>query len=505
LQGELKMSKGKTRVFLAFLSLAMVIYVNYPVFADGTQELDHLPSYGEELTVTEDNVFTVAEGETVVLAGNLTVRGEGDSMPVVQIIVNGELVISGSVTCNHANVTLRNEGTLSMQNTELFNVGTGGLLYLYSDGVWTINKASLSLLGGSTYLSNYGSIAADDWTIEAQQGRIFFHNDGDAAIVEGTFSSVSPSGMFTLTNNGSLQFHQSVWNVNYGGTISFDGRAGNLLLNHSIIEGTGEVDGHQSVISMMNGNTTFIDSHLDGHDCSCIYHDSRVVNLTDSTLSGIGNYNSVGKVSLFNSTISVVNNYNNVGDFSMVNGAILGINNYANSGDVNIVNSTIADINNYTNRKTGNVTLTDCTVSALNVNLSNHGKMIFDSTSLNNRGGTTNILNVGELYSYGWTLKTEGTAAIIKLTNQGNITFIQPFIEDATGAELTSIGVDGKQFVQSSGGKIQVFNFGLIMEQAAPNENMDIFIYLLALAAMIIVVMALFLIRRNKKKASSGN
>lgn len=497
------MRVGNTKSCLVFLLAALIVCSSQPVCAVDAQELDYLPASGEELIVTADSVLTVGEGETAVLSGNLTVWGAGDSVPIVQIVVNGELVINGSVTCNHANLTIRNEGTLTMQNTELSVVGSGSLLYLYSDGDWAINKVFLSLSGGTTYLSNYGSIDADDWTIEAQQGRIFFHNGGDIAIVDGSFSSVAPSGVFTLTNNGTLQLHQSVWNVNSGGTLSFDGRAGDLLLNNSVIEGTGQASGHQSVLSIINGNATWIDSRLNAHDdCGCVYQDSRVVNLTNSILSGIGNYNNVGKVSLFNSTISDINNYNNVIDFNMVNGTISGITNYANSGEVCIVNSTISDIKNYANNKIGNVTLTDCTFSTFDINLKNDGKLVFDSTVMSNRGGTTNLLNSGDLYSYGWTLTAAEATATINLANEGNISFTQPFIEEATAAELASVGADGKEFLQSSGGRIQVFNLGSIM-QVAPNENPDIIVYVLAVAVVMLLTVALFLILRNKKKTSS--
>ncbi|MFA5364937.1 MAG: hypothetical protein WC325_07145 [Candidatus Bathyarchaeia archaeon] len=63
-----------------------------------------------------------------------------------------------------------------------------------------------------------------------------------------------------------------------------------------------------------------------------------------------------------------------------------------------------------------------------------------------NRDGAVNIANDAELYARGLMLETESATAKMHLTNNGNITFTTPFIENTSSSELTSIGTDGKEF-----------------------------------------------------------
>lgn len=95
-------------------------------------------------------------------------------------------------------------------------------------------------------------------------------------------------------------------------------------------------------------------------------------------------------------------------------------------------------------------------------------------------------------------VKTTSSTATVLITNNGNITFTTPFIEQASSADLISIGPDGKEFLQSSECTITVFNLGSIIEQVATNEDSTIF-YILGAIAVILIVIAFFVIRRKKR------
>ena len=109
-------------------------------------------------------------------------------------------------------------------------------------------------------------------------------------------------------------------------------------------------------------------------------------------------------------------------------------------------------------------------------------------------------MNNGELIAENWLVKTSSSTANIAIYNDGNITFNVPFIENVSSSVLTSIGPDGQEFVESSGGTITVTNNGLINEQSSTNGGSDYLLYILVIVTAVIV--SLFVILRNRKKSS---
>jgi len=111
------------------------------------------------------------------------------------------------------------------------------------------------------------------------------------------------------------------------------------------------------------------------------------------------------------------------------------------------------------------------------------------------------IINNGELTAKNWLVKTSSAIANIVFYNDGNITFNVPFIENVSSSVLTSIGPEGQEFVESSGGTITVTNNGLVTEQNSTNDGFDLsLIFILAIVAVVIVVIVVFFMTKKKKQ-----
>jgi len=112
------------------------------------------------------------------------------------------------------------------------------------------------------------------------------------------------------------------------------------------------------------------------------------------------------------------------------------------------------------------------------------------------------LMNNGELTAENWLVKTTSNTAriVVYNGNNGSITFNVPFIENVSGSVLASVGPEGQEFVESSGGTITVTNNNLINEQNSTNGGSDYLIYILVIVAAIIVVIVVFLMMRKKKQ-----
>jgi len=113
-----------------------------------------------------------------------------------------------------------------------------------------------------------------------------------------------------------------------------------------------------------------------------------------------------------------------------------------------------------------------------------------------------NLMNNGELIAENWLVKTTASTAEIGVYNgnNGSITFNVPFIENVSSSVLTSIGPEGQEFLESSGGTITVTNNGLMNAQSSTNGGSDYLLYILVIVAAVTV--SLIVILRNHKKSS---
>jgi galactitol-specific phosphotransferase system IIC component len=107
--------------------------------------------------------------------------------------------------------------------------------------------------------------------------------------------------------------------------------------------------------------------------------------------------------------------------------------------------------------------------------------------------------------SENWLVTTSSNTARIGVYNgnNGSITFNVPFIENVSSSVLTSIGPEGQQFVESSGGTITVTNNGSMNEQSSTDGSLDYLLYILIIVAAVIV--SLVIILKNRKKSSNAS
>jgi hypothetical protein len=109
-------------------------------------------------------------------------------------------------------------------------------------------------------------------------------------------------------------------------------------------------------------------------------------------------------------------------------------------------------------------------------------------------------MNNGELNAEDWIVKTTADTARIVVYNgdNGSITFNVPFIEDVSSETLASVGPDGQEFVESSGGTITVTNNGSMNKQSTGASGLEYIIYIIII--VVAVAVSIFVIFRNRKK-----
>jgi hypothetical protein len=434
---------------LAVLSVTVCCQVGYS--DDTVLTLDDLPGLGESLVIESDSILTVNEGETAVIEGVLTLQGTDDAAPELKIINNGDFTIKNTVICNTANLTIHNNGNLALQDV-VFTLNSNATLKIANDGTCTITDASISVYGGCVYLTNTVSLTAHNWYIKDQFDGTFITNYGEAKLSESTFVVNGAEGKIELFNSGDLQIRHGVFDVNYGGKVNMNSLTGTLTMTECSVDVSGWSHGKRSEVNILGDNATW-------DTCSFVNN------------GGFINYLNTGEVSVNNCTLSM----------SSVNASTI----LSSSGPMVFEKFLLSG--------SGSASITN-----------------WDSMTLIDSAYTSSyaltLMNNGELTAENWLVKTTSNAAriVVYNGNNGSITFNVPFIEDVSGSVLTSVGADGQEFVESSGGTITVTNNGLMNEQSSTNGGSDYLIYILIIVAAIIVVTVVFLMNRKKSSKTSS-
>ncbi|PVX26264.1 MAG: hypothetical protein CW691_01950 [Candidatus Bathyarchaeum sp.] len=436
-------------MLLVVLSLVAFCQVGYST--ESVLTLDDLPTSGESVLISSDSVFAVNSGETAVIEGTLSVNGTDDSLINFEIINFGELTIkSTSIRCNHANFTIQNRGTLTVQ-TSHFTVVGDSTLNIGNTVDCSMTETSFDVIGGYAYIQNVGSLTIHNGYFKDQFDGTLITNYGTADLSECTFVANGAEGKIEIFSSSDLQLAHGVFDVNYGGKVNLNTLTGTLTMTECNMDISGASHGRKSEINFLIGNST-----LD----SC----------------------------------SIVNN----------------------GGTINCLN-------------TGEVYVTDCTVSMSSVNattiLSSSGPMFFESVDLSGSGSASitnwdymrfssvnfecsdslTLMNNGELDANDWFIKTTSSNAriVVYIGDDGSIKFNVPFIENVDSSVLASVGPDGQEFVESSGGTITVTNNNLIAKQNSTNGGFDSnLIYILVVAAVVIVVVIFFMMKKKQKPDS---
>jgi hypothetical protein len=418
-------------------------------YSTETLTLEDLPSSGETLVINSDSILTVNVGETAAIdSAFLYVNGTDSTITQLEIVNNGELIIkSTQINCNHANFTIQNTGTLTFE-TSHFTVKGNATLMVSNEGQCLMTDTSLDVYGGYAYLRNTGSLVVENGYFKDQFDGTYITNYGNANMSECTFVANGADGKVEIFNSGDCQFHHSTFDVNYGGKLNINTLTGTLTVTECSMDISGASHGQKSSANILAANATW-------------------------------------------DTCSFVNN----------------------DGNINYLN-------------TGEVSLTDCTVDNFGVNattiLSSSGPIVFEKTHFAGSGSTSitnwdsitfidsnltsshslTLMNNAELTAENWLVKTTSSTAriVIYNGNNGSITFNVSFIEKVTSSILTSIGTEGQEIVESSGGTITITNEGSITEQSDSS-----LIYILAIVTGIIVVIIIFWVMRKKLFKSTGS
>jgi hypothetical protein len=430
-------------VLVAVLSMAFCCQVGYS--EDTVLTIDDLPGLYESLVIESDSTLTVNTGETAVIEGVLTLRGTADVTPELKIINNGDLTIKNTVVCNTANLTIQNNGKLTLEDV-VFTLNSNATLNIENGDTCTITDASITVYGGYFYFSNGGSLNAHNWYVKDQFDGTLISNSGDVVLSETTFVVNGAYGKVEIFNSGDLQISHGVFDVNYGGKLNINTLTGTLKMTECDIDVSGASHGAWSAVNILGDKATW-------ESCSLVINNGYI------------NYLNTGEVNVNNCTVYM----------SSVNSSTI----LSNNGPMTFENSVLYGSGSASITNWDSMTLVD---SACN---SSH---------------SLNLMNNGELNAENWLVKTTSDTARITIYNGNNatLTFNVPFIKDINSEALTSIGPEGKEFVESSGGIITVTNNGLMIKQSSLGGGSDYLIYILII--VVAVAVALFIILRNRKK-----
>jgi hypothetical protein len=253
-----------------------------------------------------------------------------------------------------------------------------------------------------------------------------------------------------------------------------------MLINGSSLSASGWSHGKQSSIQILDSDSTWVGSALDGEGGSTAYTNHGESGFTNCTIAHQGNWNNGGSMNLTGCVID-------------------GLSNWANAGNLSMVSCNVSDVHNLSNQ--GNVTLVSSLLASSNTtaNIANSGRMNLTGSSFECCAGM-NLLNVGAIWADGWMLRTMCSGSSLLVSNKGNVTFTQPFVPGVGPQDLASITAAGRNFTQAAGA-IRIANEGLIAQAGVPpNGGASTWQLIVAAAVAVAIVLALIFFMRRKKK-----
>jgi len=439
-------SKILCLALFSVLLLSVCCQVGYSEYT--VLNIDDLPVMGESLVIETHSILTINQGETAIIEGNLYVNGTDGAIIDVQIMNYGELTIkSQSIMCNHANFTIDNEGTLVIQSTN-FIVKGNSTFDLDNMADCSLTGTSIEVIGGYAYLQNTGTLNVQNGYFKDQFDGTFFANYGEVELSETTFVANGAEGKIELFNSGDLQISHCVFDVNYGGTVNMNSATGILTMTECSMDVSGSSHGSVSNINIIGDKATW-------ESCSLVNN------------NGFINYLNQGELGISNCTVSMTT----------------------------VDSSTILT-------SSGPMTFEGFVLSGSgSTSITSWDSMKLVDNSWNSSHSLT-LMNNGELTADNWLVKTTSDNARVTIYNGNNATmsFDVPFIEDVSSSVLTSVGPEGQEFVESSGGIITVTNYGLMEKQVSSTDSLEYLLYILII--VIAVSVALFIIFKNRKKSS---
>jgi hypothetical protein len=314
----------------------------------------------------------------------------------------------------------------------------------------TIADVNVQVYGGYFYISNGGTLDSQNLYIKDQLDGTLISNSGECTFSETTFVANGAAGKIELFNSGDMEIRHGTFDVNYGGRININTATGTLIVEDSSVDVSGASHGKESDLNIIASNTTW-------NRCSFVNNNGNI------------NYLHSGEGSLTNCTIQ-------------------------NSGTES---STILTV-------TAPIVISGCVISSSGSTLITNHQTMHLVDCIFTTSHSLSLMNYGDLTAENWHVQTtDSNDKITIFTGEnGTLTFDDSFIEDVSVADLSAVGPEGKQFVESSGGVIEMTNNGIIWSQSsALSSSPNYLIYASAIAvAVIAVILLLLLLRRRKSK-----
>ncbi|HDQ05187.1 MAG TPA: hypothetical protein ENN36_00500 [Candidatus Bathyarchaeota archaeon] len=441
----------RTKIVCLTLLFALLVTVCCQVgySADTVLTLDDLPGVGKSLVVTSDSVLTINDDESAVIDDALLqINGTDDAVTTFRIVNNGVLTIKSTrIGCNHANFTIQNMGTLNFQTTHFTVIGNS-TLSLGNEDSCTMTDTSVDVYGGYATFTSTGTMTIHNGYFKDQFDGTTMTNHGVATLYTTVFVANGAKGRFDIGNTGDMELHQCTFDVNYGAMVNLN-TAGSLLMNSSNIDVSGSSHGQRSGVNVAVGPV----------GASAVWE-----SCTLTTNNGVINYQNLRNSRFTDCQLT-----------ASFDGAI----NLATHGPFTFDGS--------------------CLGGTGSVNVANFDSMTLIDSFYNSSNYFT-VYNAGEINAENWLVKTLHQDAEVFLTNEGNLTFAPSFIEDVSSSAIISVGPEGQEFVESSGGTITVTNSGSFSGKSSTDSGSDsTLIYILAIAATAIIVIVVFFIAKKKK------
>jgi hypothetical protein len=440
----------KKRVFsVVFLSFIVCLPVFCQIaYSDDVLTVGDLPSAGESLVISSDNRVTILEGETVVIDGNLQVNGSVDGGVITFTIANyGDLTIKNTeIRCNYANLSIENKGTLTLQITHFTVIGNS-TLNISNMVESSMTDLSIDVFGGYAYIQNVGSLTINNGYFKDQNDGTFILNYGDATLSECTFVANGAQGKIELFSSGDLELNNGNFDINYGGKVNINTLTGTIAVDELDVDVSGASHGQRSAINVLTANSTWNKCNLINNDGTINYLITGELNSNEFSVSQLGT-----------DATTILSG----------NGPIV-FENFQFSG------SGLMSLTNWESMK-----LVDSS---------------FESSD------SLTVMNNGELTAENWIVKTTSSNALVTVfvSEDSNLSFDESFIENVSRDTLVSVGSDGQEFVESSGGIITVTNNGVLTQQGSRGSSLEFFLYVLIIVAAVAV--ALYVILKNRKKS----
>ncbi len=362
-QGRRHFKLNKNRVICALIIIILTISI-----VETTQANEILSDMND--SITSNTTVTIEANEKSNLEHNINVQGTNNQKTLLEIINNGELTIKAEIQCTQANLTILNKGTLTIQD-ENINLSGNSTLHIINTETLIVKNAGINVYGGVAYITNDGTLNADNWQLKDQFDGTFFTNNKDATLTNTGFTANGARGIQNIANKGNLQLTHCIMDANYGGTINLNSQYGTLTVDSGGFSASGASHGKTASISILTGQATWKNSIIESTSANIIYSDYGIENtMDDCNFSGIGNYNTNGAETMTNCTITNLNNYNNAGTATFISTKLLDINSFNTAGNLSFTNCNVSNIHNMANNGNLDITNTQFTSNA-NMNILN--------------------------------------------------------------------------------------------------------------------------------------